>query len=480
VERIVCVEIEPAVIEAAPYLERLNRGVLRDARLEVVLDDARNYLLTTRERFDVIISEPSNPWIAGVSALFTDEYYREAKARLEPGGLFVQWVQAYSLFPEDFRMILATMGPHFPQVSLWRAASADYLLVGQLEKKPLEMERLRALWQRPEVRVDLEELGLRRPEGILGYHRLDDADVRRLYAGAARNTDDRTQLEYNAPRALLGAALDDQNRKHVREHRSTMVAQAVRVEDPYTALLGAAETMANTDETADAQIFLAELATAPSTLELELLRGKVALEERRYADARAAFRAALALQPASLEAVHGLGELARKQIDFDSAELLFRQILARDPNYKPALVSIRNLERSRAHWQEALPWQQRLTELDPSHTQLAMLGETLMQAGQFAEAAQQFLEALKKEPYNYSARRNLGEIYCRLEEWDAALPHLEHVVQLDPEREAGVYQLLAQAYRALGRERDAEKIVAKGKRLFPSNPELREGSSGEQ
>jgi tetratricopeptide (TPR) repeat protein len=371
-------------------------------------------------------------------------------------------------------MILATMGPHFEQVSLWRAASSDYLLVGQLEKKPLELARLRALWQRPEMRVDLEELGLRRPEGILGYHRLDDGDVRRLYAGAARNTDDRTQLEYNAPRALLGASVEDENRTMVREHRSQVVAQAVRVEDPYTALLGAAETMANTEETADAQIFLAELASAPSSVELELLRGKVALEERRYAEAREAFRAALARDPGSLEAVHGLGELARKQIDFDSAGLLFRQILARNPDYKPAIESMRTLERARGRWQEALPWQRRLAEMNPGHAELAELGELLMQAGEFAEAERQFLGALEKEPYNYSARRNLGEIYFRLEKWEAALPHLEHVVRLEPEREASVYKLLAQTYRALGREGDAEKILAKGRRLFPSSSELQQ------
>lgn len=474
VQRIVCVEIEPAVIEAAPYLESLNRGVLRDPRLTVVLDDARNYLLTTREKFDVIISEPSNPWIAGVSALFTDEYYREALARLEPGGKFVQWVQAYSLFPEDFRMIQATMGPHFPQVSLWRAATSDYVLLGQLESKPLELARVREVWQRPEIRADLEELGLRRPEGILGYHRLDDADVRRLYAGAAVNTDDRTLLEYNAPRALLSATAHAENRELVSKYRSQPVPQAVRVEDPVTALLGAAETMLETKNVAEARDFLKALEGAPSTVDLQLLRGRAALEERRYADARAAFRAALALDPRSLEAVHGLGELARKQIDFDSAALLFRQILARQPDYKPAIISMRNLERSRAHWAEALPWQQRLTEMDPSHTQRAMLGESYMQTRDYVAAEREFLRALEMEPYNYSARRNLGEIYCREQKWELALLHLEHVQRLEPDREAGVYRFLAQAYRALGRERDALAALAKGKRLFPSNPEFQD------
>lgn len=477
VERIICVEIEPAVIHAAPYLESLNRGVLRDPRLEVVLDDARNYLLTTREQFDVIISEPSNPWIAGVSALFTDEYYREAKQRLAPGGLFVQWVQAYSLFPADFRMIQATMGPHFPQVSLWRAASSDYLLIGQLENAPLQMDRLRMLWERPEVRVDLEELGLRRPEGILGYHRLDDADVRRLYAGATRNTDDRTQLEYNAPRALLAVGLEDKNSEMVREYRSQPVPRAVRVDDTHTALLGAAETMLQAEAVTDVQYFLSPLADAPSTVELELVRGRFALEKRQYADARAAFRTALALDPRSLEAVQGLGELARKQVDFDSAELLFRQILARDPNYKPALRSLRNLERARAHWREALPWQQRLVELEPSEDELSTMGELLLPSGEKSLAAEYFLRALQKDAYSYSAHRNLGEIYREAQLWTQALPHLEHVVRMEPEVEPGMYVSLADVYRQLGRERDARAIMQKGRRLFPSSPELKETES---
>ena len=479
VERIVCVEIEPGMIEAAPHLESLNRGVLRDPRLEVVLDDARNYLLTTREKFDVIISEPSNPWIAGVSALFTDEYYREALGRLEPGGMFVQWVQAYSLFPSDFRMILATMGPHFPQVSLWRAATSDYVLVGQLEKKPLEMTRLRELWQRPEIRVDLEELGLRRPEGILGYHRLDDADVRRLYEGATVNLDDRTLLEYNAPRALMSATSDGENRELVKKYRSQAAPQTVRVEDPFTVLQGAAETMLDTGATGDAREFLNALESAPSTVPLELVRGRVALEERRYADARAAFQRALALDPKSLEAVHGLGELARKQIDFDSAALLFTQILARDPNYKPALISMRNLERARAHWAEALPWQQRLVELDPSEDELSALGETLMRSGDTTQAVVYFELALQKDFYSYLAHRNLGEIYRRLGQWEKALPHLEHVVRMDPEVEPGMHVALADVYRGLGRPRDADAAMAKGKRLFPSSTEFQTPPSGQ-
>ncbi|MGH9795489.1 MAG: fused MFS/spermidine synthase [Candidatus Acidiferrales bacterium] len=476
VERIVCVEIEPAVIEASQYLGRLHRGVVADPRLEIVLDDARNYLLTTREQFDLIVSEPSNPWIAGVSALFTDEFYREAKTRLAPGGLFVQWVQAYSLFPDDFRMILATLAPHFPQVSLWRAASSDYLLLAQLEAKPLQLDRLHVLWRYEGLRSDFEEIGMRRPQGILGFHRLDDAGVRRFIAGASRNTDDRTQLEYNAPRALLAPSLDSENAERIWQHRAQLVPGVVQIDDPHLAMLGAAETMLNNEDTGDAERFLRALAGAPSTVELELVRGRVALEQNRYADARSAFRAALALDPASLEAVHALGELARKQIDFDTAALLFRQILARDPNYRPALEGMRNLERSRANWAAALPWQQRVTAMDPTEDELSALGEVLMRTGDLTGAEEYFTRALAIDAYNYSAHRNLGEIFRQAGQFDRALPHLEHVVRLDPDTEAGVYIAIADVYRRLGRPHDARAAIEKGRRLFPADSELAEAA----
>src|SRR5882724_8515586 len=86
VERIDCVEIEPAVLEAAKHLERLNRGVLRDPRLHIHFDDARNFLQTTRDQYDLIISEPSNPWIAGVASLYTKEFFGVVHAHLEAGG----------------------------------------------------------------------------------------------------------------------------------------------------------------------------------------------------------------------------------------------------------------------------------------------------------------------------------------------------------------------------------------------------------
>src|SRR6516165_6515165 len=203
VETIDCVEIEPAVLRAAPYLESLNRGVLSDSRVRVIFDDARNFLLTSPDKYDLIISEPSNPWIAGVATLFTDEFYAAVRRRLAPGGIFVQWVQAYALAPDDLSMIVATLAPHFSDITLWHNAGADFLILARTESVPLDFSRTRTLWSNPQLREDFSTLRLTRPESWPVYFILSDAELRALAAGGNRNTDDRTLLEYRAPRAMI-------------------------------------------------------------------------------------------------------------------------------------------------------------------------------------------------------------------------------------------------------------------------------------
>jgi spermidine synthase len=474
VEQIDCVEIEPAVIRAAAHLRSLHRGVVDDARLRIILDDARNYLLTTRESYDLIISEPSNPWIAGVSALFTDEFYREARSRLRPGGMFVQWVQAYSLYPDDFQMILATFAPHFAKASLWRAASSDYLLLGLAEVKPLELGRIRELWGEPRLRGDYAELGMERPEGVLGFHRLDDADLRRFIEHAPRNTDNRTQLEYNAPRALLATGLEDSNRATVWEFRSERLPRDVRVDDKTAAVLGAAETLLASEEPDEAARLLAVLGAAEPTAELELLRGRIALALKQFGEAREAFRGALRLDPGSLEAAYGLGDAARRAVDFETAELMFRQVLARDPRHRRTLVSMRNMSRARADWAGAAEWQRRLLEIEETESELSAMGEIFLRLGQITEATDLFKRALERDPYSYSAHRNLGEIYRRASLWKEAQPHLEHVVRYDPDVEPGVYVSISDVYRGLGRSSAALAALRKGQRLFPASEEIKE------
>src|SRR5262249_6003186 len=113
------VEIEPAVVEANRFFANVNSEVLRDGRVRTMLADGRNFLLTTSNHYDAIISEPSNPWIGGVASLFTVEFFSLARQHLRPGGIMVQWIQAYNLLPEDLQMVVRTFRTVFPATSIW-------------------------------------------------------------------------------------------------------------------------------------------------------------------------------------------------------------------------------------------------------------------------------------------------------------------------------------------------------------------------
>jgi spermidine synthase len=203
VERLDIVEIEPAVVQASRFFAHVHGDVLEDPRARAVIADGRNYLLTTPERYDVIISEPSNPWIGGLASLFSVEFFEMARGRLRPDGIMLQWLQGYSIRPDDFRMVLNTFRTVFPAVSIWNTITGDFLLVGRAAPVPVDLERIRTRYERnPGVLRDLRRIGIMAWPGVLGYFMLGEGDVARLTRGAGLNTDDRLPLEFSAPRAL--------------------------------------------------------------------------------------------------------------------------------------------------------------------------------------------------------------------------------------------------------------------------------------
>ncbi|HSG05544.1 MAG TPA: fused MFS/spermidine synthase, partial [Nitrospiria bacterium] len=129
-ERIDVVEIEPAMVEASSFFVAENRGVLSDPRVKLHHGDAKNVLLRSDEKYDLIINEPSNPWINGIATLFTEEFFALTRSRLNPEGVMVQWLQGYALSREDMRTVIATFLKVYPHASLWQASNVDYILVG--------------------------------------------------------------------------------------------------------------------------------------------------------------------------------------------------------------------------------------------------------------------------------------------------------------------------------------------------------------
>lgn len=203
-ESVDVVELEPTTLAMAEFAGPLNQRVLQNPRVHLNIEDAREYLPTTRARYDLIVSEPSNPYRAGVASLYTQEYYEAVRARLEPGGAFVQWVQGYEVDATAIRLVLATVGSVFAHLELWELAAHDLVLVASREALPWDAAALRQRIASEPYRSGLRQaLAVDSLEGLLAHLRGRDP-LPRLLAGAFPfvNTDDQNELEWSFARTL--------------------------------------------------------------------------------------------------------------------------------------------------------------------------------------------------------------------------------------------------------------------------------------
>jgi spermidine synthase len=201
-KQIDCVELIPAVEEASRFFIKENRNVLADSRVRLTINDARNYLDVILQKYDVIISEPSNLWLAGMANLFSLEFYQSCKERLASGGVMCQWVQTYFLSSEDLKIAINTFETVFPHTSIWYTFLGDLIMVGGVQRITMDYRQLARKYGMTEIREDLQRLNIREPLALLSCYLLDEEGVDQLVSGSRINTDVRPILEFSAPRSL--------------------------------------------------------------------------------------------------------------------------------------------------------------------------------------------------------------------------------------------------------------------------------------
>ena len=194
------VELEPGVVEASRWFHPEGQDPLADPRTTLIIGDARTHLLHSAGRYGLIVSEPSNPWIAGVNNLFTVDFYRRVRARLEPDGVFCQWLQMYELSPSTFGTLMRSYLEVFPEghVFLIRR-NHDLLLVACPPGRGFDLERLRT----PAVARELVRARVSGPEVLPAYWLGPLAALRASVGTGPLNRDDRPVVEYRAPQDLV-------------------------------------------------------------------------------------------------------------------------------------------------------------------------------------------------------------------------------------------------------------------------------------
>ena len=210
VQSVDCVEIEPAAVASSSFFNQVNNRPLSDPRLHLIVDDARNYLRVNEQRYDLIVSEPSHPWVPGVANLFTREFFALGRERLKDDGVFVQWLQTYQLSTESLRSVLATFHQAFPHVAVFRVQGAakgkDLILLGS--QAPISFDQMTQRLSDQRISAELARAGIKSAHDLRAWFVCDESRLGPGVAGAITNTDDNMHVETVAPREAFRPTME--------------------------------------------------------------------------------------------------------------------------------------------------------------------------------------------------------------------------------------------------------------------------------
>jgi spermidine synthase len=477
-EEAAVLEISPDVVEASRFFEAENHRALQDPRTRLIVGDGRTHLLLGHQQFDMIVSEPSNPWMAGIASLFTREFFQAARNRLAPGGVLCQWAHTYDISSGDLRSIVATFLSVFPDGTLWLVGDADVLLVGSTEPLDARIAGMAAAMQRPGVAEDLANVGVRTPFPLLSMFVAQGEALKAWADGAPIQTDDRSPLEFSGPRSIFGSARDD-NAAALRQ----LAARSPKPPAVSAALSAATAAswrerglmLLKADANRPAYDDLASALTGnPEDPEALDAFTRAAASENRIADAQA-FLSQLSADPARLHPKLALSRVLASQGQIDGALQIPLAMLETNPGNVPALEQLASVLSDIGDTARLEPVVARLVKEAPkdawSHYYAASL--FFMQNRQQL-ALQAARNAVAIDPTHAKAHNLVGAALASLGQNDAARTAFEASIRADP-REPGTYTNLATLELQLGNRVLAERYFAEALTIDPSAQAAREG-----
>jgi len=474
VEQVDAIEIEPAVVQAAAFFAKENRDVLRNPRVRVAIADGRNFLLASERPYDVIISEPSNPWMRGIGNLFSLEFYELVARRLAPNGVVCQWIHAYNLFPHDLKMVVKTFRSAFPHTTIWNTTPGDFLLIGGKDPLSLDYAHLRTRYDLlPGLREDLARLGMHSPLGFLADFVLSEEDTAQYAEHATVNTDDLPLLEFSAPESLYADTLE-LNRRVMKSFKTREFPpiRSLPVDILRSAAFRRELGLALwTKELPEAALIHLDEAVRrdPRDAQSLLLRGRVHVRLRSVLKAEADFEAALRMSPAMAEAHEALAQLYRAEKMSESAEAHLRKSVALRPKDPRYLGEIADLYREGQRFQQAISYYLAAISIAPQDARLwTGLGLAYRGAGRSDEALQAFRQVVLREPENAFVHYQMGVTYLEEKRFDEAASALQMAALEDPTK-PDPHLELGRLYNLRGEKIQALEAFRRALRLDPLN-----------
>jgi spermidine synthase len=465
------VEISPEVVEASRFFAVENRNALADPHTRLILGDGRSHLRLSARKYDVIISEPSNPWMAGVAALFTREFFAAARDRLAPGGIICQWAHVYDISDGDLRSIVATFASVFPEGTMWLIGESDLLLIASTVPLDGALSNFEAEWQRRSaVTADLRDVAALEPFALWSMFIGGPRELQQYTGNASMQTDDRMALEFSGPRALHNRSAAENASRLLRlflpntapppvrqaraaagapqwRNRAAMLLRAGDYKTAYEDYLRAL-TLNPTDVIALDGFVRAAVATRRETQAIDRLKAadrdaaspaiwlrasKLLAAAGRVQEAVAMAREASAIDAIEMQALEQLASVFADLGDAGQLEPVAAQLRSEYPDRASGHYYAAASRFLRSEFAEALSLAQQAVALNPSYSQAQnLIGAIHANLGEHAAAREAFEAALRFDPRDSATYTNLGLLELTSGNRAIAAAYFSEALSLDP------------------------------------------------
>ena len=482
VERLDVLEISHKVVEASDSFLPWNNRVLSDFRTNLIIQDGRAHLQMTKQKYDVITSEPSNPWMAGIANLFTREFFSLVRDRLNEDGIFVQWIHSYQMDWSAFTLVGRTFAQVFPNSVLVITAPSnvgnDYLLVGFKGQDGLILEN--AERKLPYVQQS-KNVTLSDPR--LLYRLIISEDAQRFFGKGPVNTDDWPVLEFAAPKLLYRSDpmiesnirtrrwLSPATRDIIHQVRSDVNAQidfATYALSVYRPFAGMVDLEKATPLQKERFFELMEAYCANNPIEYPIFKDEE-LKQRCRSIQIKTVESGIDLMPDKALSYFYLADLYYKKGMLDKAiENHYKSLQIRPDdaivhyNIGYVLNTLGRFDEAIPHFIDALRIGRSFSK---AHSELAY---ALARQGRFDEAIEHYSEVLRIEPNNVKAHSNLGGVFTKQGRLDEAIVHFAEALRIEPDFADAHHNL---GY-ALARKRKFDKAIEHYTEALRINPDF--------
>ncbi len=469
VKKIDCVELVPGVIEAATiHFKEVNHNVFDDPRFRLIIEDGRNYVLTTKKKYDLILTESIHPAIEGNANLYSKEYFELCRRRLTEDGIVSVWVPLWRLSEADVKMILKTFATVFPHATLWYTANTynkNLLLIGSQKRPKIDFSLLKQMTSIEEIHKDLEKVNMDNPFALVSSLMLDEDAITKYIEGAQIHTENHPYLEFSAPKKWrFGRETTIRNLSEISRMRSNILPFLINVGDTDREIAVNKERLSRYFHATHYRI-----------------EGILCRMEGTFEEAVGKFRKALAINPEDKNAEYLLksvnseiryrylveGTNYRNAGRYGEAIMFYEKVLEIDPHSPEALVQLGIVYNEMGMYDQAITTIKQAIEVTPDFARAySSLGVAYINKGMYDDAIITLQKAVEIDPNYPPPHYYLGLAYIKSGSLDEAVSELEKTIKLVPNSVEGRYHL-AMIYISMGKYKEAEVELKKILRINP-------------